>query len=66
MLIVYGKDDDIFCGVGAEGFKKDVKNLESHLYPTRHFALESFGDKISGTIRDFLDRKVDKTQLAER
>ncbi|HTL08779.1 MAG TPA: alpha/beta hydrolase [Chitinophagaceae bacterium] len=58
MLIVYGKDDFIFPGVGAEAFKKDVKNLEFHLYPTGHFALESFGDEITATIRNFLDRKL--------
>ena len=58
MLIVYGKDDFIFPVTGAEAFKKDVKNLEYHLYPTGHFALESFGHEISATIRDFLDRKV--------
>jgi pimeloyl-ACP methyl ester carboxylesterase len=58
MLIVYGKDDYIFPGIGAEAFKKDVKNLEFHLYPTGHFALESFGDEIGATIRSFLDRKV--------
>ncbi|RYY10925.1 MAG: alpha/beta hydrolase, partial [Chitinophagaceae bacterium] len=28
------------------------------LYPTGHFALESFGDEIISTIRDFLDRKT--------
>jgi pimeloyl-ACP methyl ester carboxylesterase len=58
MLIVYGKDDYIFPGVGAEAYKKDVKNLEFHLYPTGHFALESFGEEISSTIRDFLVRKT--------
>jgi pimeloyl-ACP methyl ester carboxylesterase len=58
MLIVYGKDDYIFPGIGAEAFKRDVKNLEFHLYPTGHFALESFGDEIAATIKDFLDRKV--------
>ncbi|HEX8314919.1 MAG TPA: alpha/beta hydrolase [Flavisolibacter sp.] len=58
MLIVYGKNDFIFPVSGAEAFKKDVKNLEYHLYDTGHFALESFGDEISATIKDFLDRKV--------
>jgi hypothetical protein len=66
MLIVYGKDDYIFPGAGAESFKKDVKSLEFHLYTTGHLALESFRDEIGGTIRDFLDRKVDKAQLAGR
>ncbi|HEX2682630.1 MAG TPA: alpha/beta hydrolase, partial [Ferruginibacter sp.] len=58
MLIVYGKDDFIFPGVGAEAYKRDVKNLEFHLYPTGHFALESFGEEITSAIRDFLNRKV--------
>ncbi|WP_431241743.1 alpha/beta fold hydrolase [Flavobacterium sp. P21] len=60
MLIVYGKDDYIFPGSGAEAFKKDVKNLEFHLFPTGHFALESFGDEISALIKDFLKRKTAK------
>ncbi|MHA4844752.1 alpha/beta fold hydrolase [Flavitalea antarctica] len=58
MLIVFGKNDYIFPESGAEAFKKDVKNLEYHLYDTGHFALESFGDEISSTIKDFLERKV--------
>jgi pimeloyl-ACP methyl ester carboxylesterase len=58
MLIVYGKNDYIFPASGAEAFKKDVQHLEYHLYDTGHFALESFGDEIGATIKDFLDRKV--------
>lgn len=59
-LVVYGKDDYIFPGVGAEAFKKDLKNLEFHLFDTGHFALESFGKEIGGLISDFLARKVKK------
>jgi pimeloyl-ACP methyl ester carboxylesterase len=59
-IIVYGKDDYIFPGIGAEAFKKDLKNLEFHLFDTGHFALESFGDEIGKLIGDFLDRKVAK------
>ncbi|QMV67143.1 alpha/beta hydrolase [Sphingobacterium paramultivorum] len=58
MLIVYGKDDYIFPGSGAEAFKKDVKNLEFHLFEAGHFALESHGEEILAIIEDFLDRKV--------
>ncbi len=58
MLIVYGKDDYIFPGSGAEAFKKDVKNLEFHLFDAGHFALESHGEEISAIIDGFLDRKV--------
>ncbi|MFT3796154.1 alpha/beta fold hydrolase [Flavobacterium sp.] len=59
-LIVYGKNDYIFPGVGAEAFKKDLKNLEFHLFDTGHFALESFGVEIGALIGDFLERKVVK------
>lgn len=58
MLIVYGKNDYIFPASGAEAFKKDVKNLEYHLFDAGHFALESSGDEIADTIREFLDKKV--------
>lgn len=63
MLVVYGKNDFIFPVSGAEAFKKDVKNLEFHLYDTGHFALESFGDEIGATIRDFLDRNVGSNKI---
>ncbi|GGN07444.1 alpha/beta hydrolase [Dyadobacter beijingensis] len=58
MLIVYGKNDYIFPVGGAEAYKKDVKNLEYHLFDAGHFALESVGDEIADKIRDFLERKV--------
>jgi len=58
MLIVYGKNDYIFPASGAEAYKKDVKNLEFHLYDAGHFALESHSICIGATIRDFLDRKI--------
>jgi pimeloyl-ACP methyl ester carboxylesterase len=57
-LVVYGKNDYIFPGSGAEAFKKDLENLEFHLFDTGHFALESHGDEIAMIISDFLDRKV--------
>lgn len=60
MLVVYGKNDYIFPASGAEAYKKDVKNLEFHLYDAGHFALESHGICIAATIRDFLDRKVSR------
>ena len=60
MLIVYGKNDYIFPVAGAEAYKKDVKNLEYHLFDAGHFALESSGNEIADTIRQFLDKKVKK------
>lgn len=58
MLIVYGRNDYIFPVAGAAAYKKDVKNLEYHLFDTGHFALESHGIEIAAVIRDFLDRKT--------
>jgi pimeloyl-ACP methyl ester carboxylesterase len=60
MLIVYGKNDYIFPATGAEAYKKDVKNLEYHLFDAGHFALESVGDEIADTIRTFLDKKIQR------
>lgn len=61
MLIVYGKNDYIFPASGAEAYKKDVKNLEYHLYDAGHFALESKGDEMAEVIEDFLDRKIKRS-----
>jgi len=60
MLIVYGKNDYIFPVRGAEAYKKDVTNLEYHLFDAGHFALESHGIEIAATIRSFLKRKLEK------
>lgn len=61
MLIVYGKNDYIFPVGGAEAYKKDVKNLEYHLFDAGHFALESHGIEIAAAIRSFLKRKLPKS-----
>ncbi|MGN8055176.1 alpha/beta fold hydrolase [Pedobacter sp. 22163] len=61
MLIVYGKNDYIFPVSGAEAYKKDVKNLEYHLYDAGHFALESKGDEMAAVIENFLDRKIKRS-----
>ncbi len=56
MLIVWGKNDQIFPAAGAEPYKRDIKNLEFHLLDAGHFALESKGDEIATLIRGFLAR----------
>ena len=61
MLVVYGKNDYIFPVGGAEAYKKDVKNLEYHLFDAGHFALESHGIEIAAAIRSFLKRKLPKS-----
>ncbi|MBC9911694.1 alpha/beta fold hydrolase [Chitinophaga varians] len=63
MLIVYGKNDYIFPVAGAEAYKKDVKNLEYHLFDAGHFALETHGEEIAATIKNFLRLKVSPKPL---
>lgn len=57
-LIVWGKNDAIFPPAGAEPYKRDLKNLEYHLFDTGHFALEEDGQEIARRIRGFLERTV--------
>jgi pimeloyl-ACP methyl ester carboxylesterase len=56
MLIVWGKNDQIFPAAGAEPYKRDLKDLEFHLLDTGHFALEEDGGVIAAEMRDFLAR----------
>lgn len=57
-LIVWGERDFIFPADGAHPYKRDLKDLEFHLIPTGHFALEDRSDEMVPLIRGFLDRKV--------
>ncbi|UPG92114.1 alpha/beta hydrolase [Luteibacter aegosomaticola] len=59
-LITWGERDTIFPADGAHPYKRDLKDLEFHLFPTGHFALEDKGDEIMPLIGDFLDRKLGK------
>ncbi len=66
VLIVWGKNDEIFPAAGAEPYKRDLKDLEYHLIDTGHFALETHGQEIADLMREFLNRKVGSTPLAAR
>lgn len=57
-LIVWGKNDAIFPADGAYPYKRDLKNIEFHLFDTGHFALEEDGLEIGNLIHDFLRRQV--------
>ena len=63
-LIVWGQNDYIFPGQGAEPYKRDLKDLEFHLLDTGHFALEEDGEIITDLMRDFLESKVIRTKVA--
>ncbi len=65
-LIVWGEKDEIFPVAGAEPYKRDLKDLEYHLFDTGHFALETHGQEIALLIRNFLNRKIDTPSVAAR
>jgi pimeloyl-ACP methyl ester carboxylesterase len=58
VLIVWGKNDEIFGPAGAEAYLRDLPEAELHLLDTGHFALEEDGDLIAEKIREFLGRHV--------
>lgn len=58
MLIVWGQNDVAFTVDGAEAYKRDLKNVEIHLFDTGHFALEDHGDDIAALVIRFLDRNA--------
>ncbi len=62
MLIVWGKNDFIFPPEGAHPYKRDLKNVELHLFDTGHFALEEHGQEIAGHMRAFLAKNVKPDQ----
>lgn len=57
-LIAWGKNDKIFPESGAHPYKRDLKNVEFHLFDTGHFALEEDGAEIAELIREFLGRQA--------
>jgi pimeloyl-ACP methyl ester carboxylesterase len=54
MLIVWGRNDEIFPAAGAEPYRRDLKTLNCHLLDAGHFALETNGDEIAKLMHEFL------------
>ena len=65
-LIVWGDKDEIFPAEGAHPYKRDLNNVEMHLYDTGHFALEEDGADIAQKIRKFLKQNVDGSDIAQK
>ncbi|GJM25921.1 MAG: hypothetical protein DHS20C16_23360 [Phycisphaerae bacterium] len=63
-LIVWGENDEIFPATGAYPYKRDLKNVEFHLFDTGHFALEEDGRAIAHLIRNFLGRNLSGERVA--
>jgi pimeloyl-ACP methyl ester carboxylesterase len=58
MLIVWGRNDEIFVAAGAPPYLRDLPAAEVHMIDTGHFALETNGQEIASLIRDFLGRTI--------
>jgi len=56
MLVIWGKNDAFFGLAGAEGFKRDVKDLDFYLLDTGHFALEEDASFIIDRMKNFLSK----------
>jgi pimeloyl-ACP methyl ester carboxylesterase len=56
-LIVWGKNDFIFPAEGAAPYRRDLKNVETYLLDTGHFALETHGEEIASRIEEFLPKQ---------
>ncbi|MEH2321676.1 alpha/beta fold hydrolase [Nostoc sp.] len=56
--MVWGKNDRGFLVEGAYAYKRDLQNLEFHLFDTGHFALEEDGKAIANHIRQFLTSRL--------
>ncbi len=57
ILIVWGKNDYIFPEAGAHSYKRDLKDVETYILDTGHFALEEDGDIITEKISSFFSRR---------
>ncbi len=55
-LAVWGKNDPFFLPVGAEAYRRDLKDAEVKFFDTGHFALETHCEEIAAVIRQFLQR----------
>ncbi len=62
-LIVWGQNDTIFPADGAHPYKRDLPEVEFHLFDTGHFVLEDKADEAFPLIRDFLDREVSNRRM---
>lgn len=58
VLLVWGKNDQIFIEPGARAFLKDQPDAELHLLDTGHFALEEDAETIGRLMLEFLGRKL--------
>lgn len=64
-LIVWGKNDYIFPESGAHPYKRDLKDVETYILDTGHFALEEDGDVIAQKISQFFKARPEIRKEAQ-
>ncbi|MFZ4842993.1 alpha/beta fold hydrolase [Mycetocola saprophilus] len=57
-LVVWGENDVIFPAAGAHPYKRDLRDIEFHLFDSGHFLLEDRPAEVFPLIHDFLTRKL--------
>lgn len=57
VLIVWGENDAFFPVPGAEGYRRDVNDIDYNTLNTGHFALEEEGAFIARKVREFLSSR---------
>lgn len=65
LLAVWGKNDPFFLPAGAEAWKRDIANADIRFYDTGHFALETHAMQIIPVIREFLDKRVQRSEALQ-
>lgn len=58
VLLVWGKNDAFFPVAGAEGYKRDIKDIDYNILDTGHFALEEEAPFIIKKMREFMHKKI--------
>ncbi|SDO48396.1 alpha/beta fold hydrolase [Lentzea jiangxiensis] len=57
-LVVWGGNDVIFPAAGAHPYRRDLTDIEFHLFDSGHFLLEDKASEVFPLIHDFLARKL--------
>ncbi len=55
-LVAWGANDPIFVRAGAEAYRRDLNEIEFHLFDSGHFVLEENAPQVIEKMRDFLKR----------
>jgi pimeloyl-ACP methyl ester carboxylesterase len=57
-LVVWGANDVIFPAAGAHPYKRDLEDVEFHLFDSGHFLLEDRADEVFPIIGEFLEKNL--------